>query len=92
MSGKNAPEGKGYFVAPTLFLAKDSQNSIFHEKKFLGLVQPFFLMMEMPQLLLLWSPKEKGCLVSSLYTSDPTWLQTALVASCKLERTFGGDQ
>ena len=36
VNGKNAPEGKGYFVAPTVIVENDADTAIFHEKEVFG--------------------------------------------------------
>ena len=81
ISGKYSPEGKGYFVSPTLFLANDSQNPIFHEKEIFGPCSTIIPYDGDPSQAVDLVAKGEGCLVSSLYTSDSSWLQNALVAA-----------
>ena len=81
VSGKYAPEGKGYFVAPTLFLARDTENALFHEKEIFGPCSTILPYDGQATSAVRLVARGEGCLVSALYTSDREWLEQALVAS-----------
>ena len=81
ISGKYAPEGKGYFVAPTLFLARDTENALFHEKEIFGPCSTILPYDGQATSAVRLVARGEGCLVSALYTSDREWLEQALVES-----------
>ena len=75
ISGINAPEGKGYFVAPTLLRARDAHNPIFHEIEVFGpcaTILPYSGEAKEGAELI---AKGEGCLVSSAYSNDRNWLR-----------------
>ncbi len=70
VQGKGAPEGKGYFVAPTVLLAEDAHRiNIVHEHEVFGpatTVLPYESNDECVQLV----ARAGGGLVSTVYTDD----------------------
>ena len=75
IQGLNAPESKGYFVAPTLLRAKDSHNPIFHNLEVFGpcsTILPYSgEAAEGADLI----ARGEGCLVSSAYSNNRKWLR-----------------
>ncbi len=75
IQGLHAPEGKGYFVAPTLLRAKDSHNPIFHELEVFGpcaTILPYSGEASEGADLI---ARGEGCLVSSAYSNNRKWLK-----------------
>jgi len=79
VNGQNAPEGKGYFVAPTVIVAHDSDTAIFHEKEVFGPVTTVLPYDGTVEKAIELVARGEGCLVSSLYTNDRKWLKAALL-------------
>ena len=79
VNGKNAPEGKGYFVAPTVIVATDSDTAIFHEKEVFGPVTTLLAYDGSVDSAVDYIARGEGCLVSSLYSNDRKWLKEALL-------------
>ena len=79
VNGKNAPEGKGYFVAPTVIVANDADTAIFHEKEVFGPVTTLLPYDGSVDSAVDYIARGEGCLVSSLYSNDRKWLQAALL-------------
>lgn len=81
VDGVNAPKGKGYFVAPTLFVANDSNADIFHNLEVFGpcsTILPYDGTADTAAKLL---AKGEGCLVSSVYCDDKSWLTEFVFAA-----------
>lgn len=81
VQGKYAPEGKGFFVAPTVIVANDAFAEVFHTREVFGpctSVLPYDGSTSMAMELL---KKGEGCLVSAVYTDDRKWLQEILLDS-----------
>ncbi len=79
VNGKNAPEGKGYFVAPTVIVANDADSDIFHQREVFGPVTTILPYDGTVERALALVARGEGCLVSSLYTNDRKWLKEALL-------------
>ena len=81
VDGEMAPQGKGYFVAPTLLKANDSFAEIFHQLEVFGpcaTILPYDGSAEQAQQLL---EKGEGSLVSSVYSSDRKWLEQMVLGA-----------
>jgi oxepin-CoA hydrolase/3-oxo-5,6-dehydrosuberyl-CoA semialdehyde dehydrogenase len=81
LQGLHAPEGKGYFVAPTLLRARDTNNPIFHELEVFGpcaTILPYSgEATEGADLI----ARGAGCLVSSAYSNNRSWLREICFAA-----------
>jgi 3,4-dehydroadipyl-CoA semialdehyde dehydrogenase len=81
LQGLHAPEGKGYFVAPTLLRARDAYNPVFHELEVFGpcvTILPYSGdAIEGAELI----ARGEGCLVSSAYSNNRKWLQEICFAA-----------
>lgn len=67
------PEGKGFFVPPTLFVDRDNANPAVHEHEVFGPVQTL-LGYETAQQAISLVRRGRGSLVSSAYSDDRNWL------------------
>ena len=76
ISGQGSPEGTGYFVAPTLFVAESTASAV-HEHEVFGPVATIVGYRDLPELVRLVA-QGGGSLVSSVY-SDDRKLQKELV-------------
>lgn len=81
VNGLHAPEGKGYFVAPTLFLADDSSNELFHTKEIFGPCSTILSYDGSASQGLELMKKGKGSLVTAVYSNDRKWLQELLLSA-----------
>ena len=81
VQGLHAPEGKGYFVAPTLLRARDAHNPIFHELEVFGpcaTILPYSGDAAEGAALI---ARGEGCLVSSAYSNKRDWLREMCFAA-----------
>ncbi len=82
VQGIGAPEGKGYYVAPTLLLARDAAGAdLVHRREVFGpavTVMPYDGSAAAAAALV---ARGQGCLVSSVYGSDTAWLSDFLFAA-----------
>lgn len=81
IEGLHAPEGKGYFVAPTLLRARDAHNPIFHELEVFGpcaTILPYSGEAQEGAELI---ARGEGCLVSSIYSNKRNWLKDMCFAA-----------
>jgi phenylacetic acid degradation protein PaaN len=81
VQGLHAPEGKGYFVAPTLFLANDSDAEIFHSQEIFGPCSTILSYDGSAERALTLMKKGCGSLVTSVYSNDRKWLQSILLSA-----------
>ncbi len=75
VSGLHAPEGKGYFVAPTL-LQSTAESALVHELEVFGPCSTIIPYSGAAQTAAALIAKGQGCLVSSAYSNDRSWLAT----------------
>lgn len=79
IDGVGAPSGKGFFVAPTLFVARDSSAPIFHNREVFGpcaVILPYDgTATEAARLVGLGN----GSLMSSVYSDNKRWLSQCLL-------------
>lgn len=81
VNGMHAPEGKGYFVAPTLFLANDSDNELFHTREIFGPCSTLLPYDGSVARGLELMKKGRGSLVTAVYSNDRKWLKTLLLSA-----------
>ncbi len=78
INGLNVDEGVGYFVAPTLFKARDSHDELFHSKEIFGPCATILSYSGDASEAAALVAKGQGCLVSSVYSNDKDWLGVML--------------
>jgi len=80
-SPKGAPEGKGYFVAPTLLAATDPGLAAVHELEVFGPVATLLPSPDDPEALCDLVARGRGGLVCSIYTDDRKWAGAMLAGA-----------
>ncbi|MEC7984073.1 MAG: 3,4-dehydroadipyl-CoA semialdehyde dehydrogenase [Myxococcota bacterium] len=75
INGLHAPEGKGYFVAPTL-LKTTAENALVHELEVFGPCSTIISYSGTAEDAASMVARGQGCLVSSAYSNDRAWLAT----------------
>lgn len=82
INGVGVPEGKGYFVAPTLLLARDAnQTDNVHRHEVFGPCATVIGYDGTAEVAAAQVARGEGCLVSSVYGSDRKWLSTFLFSA-----------
>ena len=79
IQGVGAPDGKGYFVAPTVLVAKDAQADILHQREVFGPVTTILPYDGSAASALELIRKGEGSLVTSVYSDDRKWLGAMLL-------------
>ncbi|MEC8381170.1 MAG: 3,4-dehydroadipyl-CoA semialdehyde dehydrogenase [Myxococcota bacterium] len=81
IAAEGVPDGKGYFVAPTLLRANDGADDIFHSKEVFGPCATILTYDGSAAQAVMLMAKGKGCLVSSVYSNHKKWISEALLQS-----------
>ncbi len=79
--GIGAPEGKGFFVAPTVLVANDADSPIFHEREVFGPVTTILPYDGSVARAVELVAKGEGCLVSAIYSNDRKWLKEIMLSA-----------
>ena len=77
--GADAISEKGFFVAPTLLLARDADTDVFHEHEVFGPVATLLPYSGAPADAIRLANRGGGGLVASLYSNDRKWTEQVVL-------------